>query len=311
VLSVAVVATAFGVWWWNTQGNAVAVSPAVANTVADNSSHPGVRHASRPVLRVAVADMVSPQVTQQYYEELLRLIGDRVGRDVEFVQRKEFAQVNELLERQAIDLAFVCSGPYVRGHEKFGMEILAVPIVHGKAVSHTYFIVNRNSAAKSLNDLRGKTFAFTDPTSNTGCLVPKYLLAQRGETTRSFFGSTFFTHSHDNSIKAVAEGLADGAAVNQMTFDFVQATDPTYVRKTKVIAKSPPYGTPPIVVHPHLDASLKRALQQVFLSLHEHEDSRRLLYRLQIDRFTQGDDAMYASVRQVQQWLADHATESP
>ena len=34
-------------------------------------------------------------------------------------------------------------------------------------------------------------------------------LAKRGETPESFFGETFFTNSHDNSIKAVAEGLAD------------------------------------------------------------------------------------------------------
>jgi phosphonate transport system substrate-binding protein len=266
---------------------------------------------NRPLLRVAVAAMISPKPTRQYYDDLLRLIGDRIGRRVDFVQRKTYAEVNDLLERGEIDMAFVCSGPYVLGHAKFGMEILAVPVAHGEDVYYSYFIVNRDSKAKTLDDLRGKSFAFTDPESNTGCLVPKYVLARRGQTPASFFGSTFFTHSHDNSIKAVAEGLADGAAVDQLIWDFLQSSDPTYTRKTKVISKSPPYGMPPVVVNPWLDDGLKRELRGVFLALHEDQASCRLLRRLQIDRFKEGNDAMYDSVRQMQQWVAGNAEKAP
>ena len=144
-------------------------------------------HDTRPIMRVAVAAMISPQLTAHYYSDLARVIGDRVGRRVEFVQRKTYDEVNDLLEKRKIDLAFVCSGPYVLGHEKFGMEILAVPQAHGRRVYHSYFIVPRDSPARSLDDLRGKTFAFTDPASNTGCVVPKYVLAQRGEDARNIF----------------------------------------------------------------------------------------------------------------------------
>jgi phosphonate transport system substrate-binding protein len=258
---------------------------------------------SQAVLRIAVAAMISPKETENSYFDLLRLIGQHVGRQVVFVQRKTYAEVNELLERREIDMAFVCSGPYVDGHERFGMEMLAVPIVHGGAVYHSYFIVRRDGPIKNLEGLRGRRFAFVDPDSNTGYLVPAYVLSRRGETPRSFFSETFFTHSHDNSIKAVADNLADGAAVDSLIWEYINATKPADTARTRIIDKSPPYGIPPVVVHPALDPELKQKLREILLHLHEDPQARPLLANIQIERFTAGNDAMYDSVRQMQHEL--------
>ncbi len=255
------------------------------------------------VLRVAVATMISPKETENSYFELLRLVGKHVGREVRFFQRKTYAEVNDLLERREIDLAFVCSEPYVNGHKRFGMELLAVPVVHGNTVYHSYFIVRRDGPIKDMDGLRGLRFAFADPDSNTGYLVPTYVLRLRGETPKSFFGETFFTHSHDNSIKAVADGLADGAAVDSLVWEYINATNPTDTARTRIIDKSPPYGIPPVVVHPALSSELKQQLREVFLHLHEDPQAAPLLKNLQIDRFVTGNDAMYDSVRKMQQDL--------
>lgn len=255
------------------------------------------------VLRIAVSAMISPKDTENSYFDLLRLIGRHMGREVVFVQRKTYAEVNELLERRAIDLAFVCSGPYVDGHERFGMELLAVPVVHGGMVYHSYFIVRRDGPIKNFAGLRGRRFAFTDPDSNTGYLVPAYVLGRRGETPKSFFGETFFTNSHDNSIKAVANGLADGAAVDSLIWEYINATSPVDTARTRIIDKSPPYGIPPMVVHPALDPELKRQLREVVLHLHEDPQAAALLKNIQIERFAVGNDAMYDSVRQMQREL--------
>ena len=263
----------------------------------------GVSGDARPTLRVAVAAMISPEMTRQYYDALLNLVGDRLGYRTVFLQKRTYEEVNELLERKEVDLAFVCSGPYVHGHKAFGLEILVVPVVHGQKAYYSYFLAGKGSGNKSLEDLRGKEFALTDPHSNTGCLVPRFILSQRGEAPESFFGEQFFTYSHDNSIKAVADGLADGAAVDSLVWEFTNAVDPTYTARTVIIEKSPPYGIPPIVVHPELNVQIKAGLKKSFLSLHEDGEGARLLRRLQIDRFEPGDDAMYDSVRKMQDWL--------
>lgn len=259
--------------------------------------------ADQPVLRVAVSAMISPSITKQYYEELLKLIGTKVGRRVEFTQRKSYAEVNDMVERREVDIAFVCSGAYVLGHEKFGMEILTVPVVDGGKVYYSYIIAAKAATVASFDDLKGKKFAFTDPDSNTGCLVPRFMLAQRGVKPEVFFSETFYTHSHDNSVKAVATREADGAAVDSLIWEFMNATDPTFTSQTKIVFKSPPYGIPPVVVHPDLDAALKQNLKRLFLTLHTDAATRPLLQRLRIERFEEDGDGMYQTVREMQDWL--------
>jgi phosphonate transport system substrate-binding protein len=298
ILVVSVLAAAAALWWFMREPASAQVN--MAEVVGGDAG-------PRPeaVLRIAVAAMISPKDTENSYFDLLRLIGRHMGREVIFVQRKTYAEVNDLLERRAIDVAFVCAGPYVDGHERFGMELLAVPVVHGGMVYHSYFIVRRDGPVQDFAGLRGRRFAFTDPNSNTGYLVPNYVLSRRGETAKSFFGETFFTNSHDNSIKAVADGLADGAAVDSLIWEYINATKPADTARTRIIDKSPPYGIPPIVVHPALDPELKRQLREVVLHLHEDPQAAALLKNIQIERFAVGNDAMYDSVRQMQNELKE------
>ena len=163
-----------------------------------------------------------------------------------------------------------------------------------------------DSDFRSLSDLRQKRFAFTDPDSNTGCLVPTYMLAERKETPESFFASTFYSNSHDNSIMAVAEGKADGAAVDSLIWEFINAINPSMTRRTRILEKSRPYGMPPVVVHPDMPKELKAQLRKVFLELHKDTSAQAILARLQIDRFDEGDDAAYDTVREMQRWVAAH-----
>ena len=59
-------------------------------------------------LRVAIAAMISPKETFVSYQDLMTYIAKRSGMEVELVQRKKYEEVNDLLEKNEIDLAFVC-----------------------------------------------------------------------------------------------------------------------------------------------------------------------------------------------------------
>jgi len=264
---------------------------------------------NRP-LRVAIAAMTSPERTAQAYTRLMQRIGEKLGQPIEITQRKTYAEANAMVEKQEVDFAFVCSGAYVDGRDKFGMEILAVPVVHGQKVYFSYILARKSGTAKSFDDLRGKRFAFTDPKSNTGSLVPRYMLAQRHETPESFFADSFFTYSHDNSIHAVADGLADGAAVDSLIWEYFNASGSPDTVRTRIIEKSPPYGIPPVVIHPATDAQLKSRLRAVLFVLHDDPKAAPLLKELQIDRFEAGEDAMYDSVRQMERWIAQNPARS-
>jgi phosphonate transport system substrate-binding protein len=90
-------------------------------------ARPGERASSTPPLRVAVAAMISPKETFDLYRQLLTYLGRGLNQDLEFVQRKTYAEIDELLKKGEIDLAFICSGPYAAKKDRYGFESLAVP----------------------------------------------------------------------------------------------------------------------------------------------------------------------------------------
>jgi phosphonate transport system substrate-binding protein len=276
-------------------------------SLSESAGEPERSSSGDEPLRIAVAAMTSPKSTFDYYQEILVYIGERTGRSVELVQRETYQEINDLIEQGQLDMAFVCTGAYIEGHDTFGMEILAAPVVYGEPVYYSYTIVDADSAATALADLRGASFAFTDPISNTGTLVPTYLLGQLGETPDTFFGEYIYTYSHDRSIEAVADGLVDGAAVDSLIYDYMLANDDPAIEGTRILATSEPYGIPPIVVHPDLDNDLKRQLRSILLEMHADTEGRAILSAIKIDRFEVIGDSAYDSVREMQAWIDENA----
>lgn len=248
-------------------------------------------------LRVAVGAMVSPRETFVHYHEILEYISAKVGRPVELIQRKTYGEINELLGKSGIDLAFVCSGPYALARKKQSFELLATPEVNGSHFYQAYLIVNVHSPFMSLEDLRGKTFAFTDPDSNTGKLVPTHWLAAMHETPESFFRNTIYTYSHDNAIMAVSKGLVGGASVDGLIWEFYHKRNASVTGATRVIRKSEPYGIPPLVASRKLSDDIKRHIQQLLYAMHLDANGKRILDQLMIDRFVQPKEEWYDSIR--------------
>ncbi len=247
-------------------------------------------------LNVAVAAMISPKETFSFYRKLLDFIGEKVNRKVSLIQRKTYGEVNDLFKNGQIDLAFICSGPYAVEKEKYGFEALATPIVRDKPFYQSYLIVNKNSEYQNLNDLRNKVFAFTDPDSNTGALVPQYWLLKMGQTPESFFENFTYTYSHDNSIMAVARELVDGATVDGHKWEYFQARNPIYSSRTRVIFKSKPFGSPPLVTSVALPPHSKEQIRQAVFMMHLDPEGKKILEKLMIDRFVSPEEEWYEPI---------------
>lgn len=248
-------------------------------------------------LRMAVAAVLSPEGNVDNYAGLARYLGDHLGRPVELVQRRTYAEVNELVAAGTVDLAFVCTSAYVAGADRGEMELLVVPEVDSEKVYYSSVIVPAGSEVAAVSELRGKVFAFTDPMSHTGRVYPTYLLQQLGEDPDTFFSSSFFTYSHDKAIEAVAAGVADGAAVDSLVLDHALARDPSLRDRVTAIHRSPPFGIPPVVVPVDIPAELRQRLEQALLDLHTSPAGRAILVEIGVDRFVIGDDVDYETVR--------------
>jgi phosphonate transport system substrate-binding protein len=270
---------------------------------AEQPLQPRLSSTTLKPLRIGMGAMITPREGFIYYNRLKGYIEKRLGQPVQLIDRGNYDEMNRLLETKDIDAAFVCAGPYVEGRERFGMQLLAMPLVKGKPVYHSYIIVPAGSPARSLEDLRGKVFAFTDPKSNSGKLVPTYMLSRMNETPQHFFGKVEFTYGHDNSIRAVAEGIVDGAAVDSLIWEYLAKKHPDLKAKIRILLCSEPYGIPPVVVRPGMDEGVKKRLQQILLQAAEDEEGRQILKGMMIDRFVAGDDRNYDTIRAMNSWL--------
>jgi len=248
--------------------------------------------------------MISPQETFVYYRQILDYIGDKLGRKVQLVQRKTYGEINELFGEGQIDLAFICSGPYVAGKEKYGFEALAIPQVRGSPFYQSYLIVNKHSPLHKLEDLRGRVFAFTDPESNTGRLVPTYWLVQMGEIPETFFGKIIYTYSHDNSILAVARLLVNGASVDGQIWEYYHNRNPIHTSRTSIIKKSEEFGNPPMVASRFVPPQQKKRIRQFLFSMHRDPEGTRILNELMIERFMAPKEEWYDPIRRMRQKLA-------
>lgn len=254
-------------------------------------------------LRFAVASMISAEGTFSSYRELVQ----RVCRDVDlpeaFIVRPSYADVRRGLEEKTIDVAFVCTGTYAFSAAKKKIKPLVQPEFQNGLQYRCLLIVPMSSRAKTIEDLRGATMAFTDPESNTGYLVPSAMLADRGEDPRSFFKSIVFTGSHDRSIRAVALEAVDVAGVDSLVWASLVQRDPSLARSVRILWQSDPFGPPLIVVPQGLDNSLEASLRAAFLNLDEDEDGRRILLSIGIKRFVAARPEAYQTAISLYQRL--------
>jgi phosphonate transport system substrate-binding protein len=276
---------------------------------------PSSNQTTRPVLRVAVAAMISPKETYISYRDLLTYIGHKIGRETEFIQRKTYREVNDLLGMGRIDIAFICSGPYAAGRKQHNLELLAVPQIRGAYDYRSYLIV-KDDAFRTIEDLKGRVFAFTDPESNTGRLVPTYWLDRIGERPESFFGRLIYTYSHDNSIRAVARGLVDGATVDSLIWDSYSRRNPALTGSTRVIKQSEPYPVPPVVASKVLGKDDRDLISQALVSMHMDPEGRRILDHLGFDRFILPPEDWFENLVHIEKMLAtlaekEHGVEKP
>lgn len=219
----------------------------------------------------------------------------QLGRRVAFVQRGSYREVVDQLRQGQLDFAWLCGYPYVRHRDR--MKLLAVPLYRGKPLYRSYLIVpTHDTTTRSILDLRGKVFAYSDPDSNSGYLFTQYSLRRLDEKPATFFGKTFFTWAHRKVVDAVAVGLAHGGAVDGYVWDTLARSHPELTARTRIAERSPEFGFPPFVARSAVAPAEFMAMQTVLVRMRDDKEGAALLKRLNLDGFEAGSPALFEGV---------------
>ncbi len=255
-------------------------------------------------VRIGVVSMITPVDTVKYYQEIIDYIANRMDVPVEMVYRKTYDEMDRMLETGEVDAAFICSAPYVQDKRKFGAELLVAPQVNGSVFYKSFIIVHKESSVTSFDELKGKSFAFTDPKSNSGRLYPAYRLAKEGYKPEDFFDKYIYSYSHNKSIELVAKKAVDGAAVENLIYYYMKNKGSPYPDQVKIIEQSPDFGIPPMVNTPGLSTFIKEKIREIMVNMHLNPDGEKILSDMQIEKFTEGSDSYYDSVREMESFVS-------
>ncbi len=255
-------------------------------------------------IKVAIASIISPQETFIQYNNILNYIEEKLNRKVVLIQRKTYKEVNALLKKNEIDLAFICSGAYVHGTDNDALSLLVIPVRNGNRYYQAYLIAHKESEIKGFNDLKNKKFVFSDSLSNTGMLYALKRLKDLGTTKEAFFAETYFSHAHDYSIELVSRRIVAGASVNSLIYDYIAKYNPERIINIKIIEKSDWYGMPPIVVSNGIDKELRDSLLSIFTQMHTDKKGNEILKHLLIDKYVQESDTLYNGIREMCKYIS-------
>jgi len=195
---------------------------------------------------------------------------------------------------------------YVLAHEVAGVESLVVPGSADGTPSTYHSLIHANAATgiASLEELPGHSFAFVDPASASGHLIPRAMLVSAGIDPEQDL-EMIFAGGHDASLLAIAGGRVDAGASSDGQFrEMVQAgviDEANFV----TLARSEPIPSSPLTTRGDLDPALRERLLQALLRFHEEvppEVAAGVLGEDR-DRYVEAPDSLYDPIREVAEVL--------
>jgi phosphonate transport system substrate-binding protein len=272
--------------------------------------------AQPPAIKMAVTAAFVSERGMPVYREIARYLGDKLKRKATLVSGVSYSEANQLLERDIIQIGFVCGLPYVEERDKGNFTLVAIPVVAKHKADYpgakvyesipekyySYTIVRKDSPLNSWADLRGKSYAYNEQNSNSGYNMPRYKLVQLGARSwRDYFSRVVVSGSHEESIRMVARGEVDASSVDSMVFDYDRSIGNPDALKVRIIETlfRGGAGAPPVVMSSRSDPRLRKQVEQVFVNMDKDPRGRQILKKALLLRFDPPNDANYNDIRRM------------
>ena len=260
-----------------------------------NGARPGNCCRSRPPLRIVT--FLAPNLLW-FYDFVGRYLEKKLRYPAELSVGTDYAQLEG-----RVDIAFVCGLPYVE-HTRSGLpaiELLAAPVLKGQRYQDRpiYFsdvIVAKRSPFRSFRDLRGRSWAFNEPHSQSGYGIVRDHLTQKGETFH-YFSRVIETGYHERSVQMVYAGEVDASAIDSHVLALLMRDNVAFSSELRIIDTFGPSPIQPVVTGNHLPQSLKRDVRAALLEMSDDQSAGPILAKACIDRFVRVSDSDYDPIR--------------
>ena len=231
------------------------------------------------VLRVSAIPDEAPTELQRKFKPLGAYLEQQLGMKVEFVPVSDYAAVVEALASDRLDMAWLGGFTFVQTRLKTGNAIPLVQREQDEKFTSKY--ITANPAVKSLQDLKGKTFAFGSVSSTSGSLMPRFFMLKDGIKPEEFFSRVAYSGAHDATVAWVQAGKVDGGVLNASVWDKLVAAGKVDTSKVHVFATTPTYYDYNWTVRGNLDPALTDKIKAAFLALDPAKPADKAILDLQ------------------------------
>jgi phosphonate transport system substrate-binding protein len=204
------------------------------------------------------------------------------------------------LESKKLDLAYLGPLAYVQASRRGGATAFARENTLKTGVGyHSIIVARADSGIKTLGQARGKSFAFVDPQSASGYLLPwLHLVRDLKVKPETYFKNVYFGGSHEANIESVIEGEVQVAATNDREIEVaIRDGEIKSAKDLNILWKSEMIPTSPIAYRKELPQSLQKALREAVLSFND----KKALERIGLKGFAPATDAQYDPIRKLEE----------
>ncbi|MBU2699504.1 phosphonate transport system substrate-binding protein [Sporomusaceae bacterium BoRhaA] len=250
------------------------------------------------VLRVGAIPSEDSEKVREAYKPLVSYLEKKLGLKVELFVATDYAGVVEAMRSGKLDIAYFGPFSYVLAADKANAEAFAVENKKGSGTSYRSIIVaDPKTGINSIEDLKGHTFAFVDPASTSGNLIPRSFLKSKGINPEQDFKSVIYAGGHDADELAVKNHKVDAAADADVNYSKMKGAGIISDTDVKVIFTSDPIPNSPWAWRKDLPDDLKEKIKAAFLNMAQDDPTDFAAQGKGLESYVEAKDATYNVIR--------------
>lgn len=184
-----------------------------------------------------------PAVYEKAFDPFTKHLAQCTGKRVVFFQVQSNAAEIEAMRSGRLHVGGFSTGPTAFAVNIAGAVPFAVKGTEKEYQGyHLYVIVKKDSPFQKMTDLKGKKFAHTSPSSNSGHMAPMALFPKEGLVPEKDY-KIVFSGKHDQSVMGVNSGDYDAAAVASDVFERMAHRGQVKAEDFRIIYRSQKFPT--------------------------------------------------------------------
>ncbi len=223
------------------------------------------------VLKMGLIPADDAEEMLRSYKPVAEYLEGKVGVPVEIQVTSDYTAAIEAMRSKHIDMAWFGPFSYVLAAQEANAEAIVNGVRRDTGLS-TYksiIITRADSGIETLDDLKGRSYAFVDPASTSGNLIPRKVLIENGIDPDNDFSLMYYAGTHNAVELAVANGKVDAGADSDTSYKRMVDAGEIDSKVNIIIKESEPIPGSPIAVRGDLPEDLKRNIQQALANMDE------------------------------------------